>query len=186
MFARSLKAELDSINALSATERGVKMTALSAFLKTFTCERDLDIQRFLTDSAINYDTKHRARTYLLLEDDLLVGYYTVTIKNIVLRARVPQKTRAKLTYGMTDTDTVPAYLIAQIGKNDSFKRPSVIGEILGLVLGTIERASAEVGGRVVYLECKKDNERLHNVYEANGFSFLQDTEKYKQFVMITK
>ena len=103
-----------------------EMPVLKKALSKFKCSQDLDVQNFLNYHAVDYDINHRTRTYLCFDDGVLVAYYSVAVKNLIISESVSKSYHKKLTYGHTKTNYVPAYLIAQIGKDDDYKRKNVI------------------------------------------------------------
>ena len=50
------------------------------------CSRDEDVQDFLRRNAIRYEKKSRARTYLLMDADVLnvLGYFTIALHNLII------------------------------------------------------------------------------------------------------
>ena len=46
---------------------------MKRFLGTFRCSKDADLEEFLHDKAIMFEDKGRSRTYLLLDDEYLIG-----------------------------------------------------------------------------------------------------------------
>ena len=62
--------------------------ALKQILSEFSCPMNPDVERFLKENAIEFAKKHQAVTYLVLsaEDVELLGYFSITIKPIVVRA----------------------------------------------------------------------------------------------------
>ena len=61
---------------------------LLQFLSEFSCPLNKDVERFLKQQAIEFAKKHQAVTYLVLslEDAELLGYFSITIKPLVVKA----------------------------------------------------------------------------------------------------
>ena len=61
---------------------------LIQLLSEFSCPLNLDVERFLKEQAIEFAKKHQAVTYLVLslEDAELLGYFSMTIKPLVVKA----------------------------------------------------------------------------------------------------
>lgn len=71
--------------------------------------------------------------------------------------------------------TMPAYLIAQLGRNfDDRAEGKITGqELLNIAMDTIKKVQYEVGGVVVFLETA-DNEKLKTFYDRdNGFKAFE-------------
>lgn len=61
---------------------------LLQFLSEFSCPLNKDVERFLKHQAVEFAKKHQAVTYLVLslEDAELLGYFSITIKPLVVKA----------------------------------------------------------------------------------------------------
>ena len=57
-------------------------------LSEFLCPLNPDVERFLKQQSIEFAKKHQAVTYLILslEDAELLGYFSITIKPLVVKA----------------------------------------------------------------------------------------------------
>lgn len=84
-----------------------------------------DVERFLKHQAIEFTKKHQAVTYLVLspEDAELLGYFSITIKPLGVKARSFSNTVKRKLSRFSEMDKneqayhIAAYLIAQLGKN---------------------------------------------------------------------
>lgn len=124
--------------------------------------------------------KNQSITYLVFcntaHKDILVGYYTLAIKPISVRAssisRTMERKLARVSTLNPDdgTYTAAAYLIAQIGKNFALPKSNRIKgvELLDLANRRIARTQYDFGGVVEFLECE-DNPFLLDFYAENGF-----------------
>jgi hypothetical protein len=164
-------------------QEGVSVSNITDALSNFTCRRNLEVQDFLRKDAISFDLHHRARTYLCTNDNgSLIGFFTLAIKDFEISETVSNQKRKKLTYGKTNTRHVPAYLIAQIAKDE--RVPDKIGgAMIKEALEYIKMAREHVGGRIVVIECVPDD-KLIRFYEDNGFAYLQDNKQYVQLAQI--
>lgn len=110
------------------------------------------------------------------EEGSLVGYFSLTIKPISVRAsNISNKMAKKLSrVSVLDEETqsyiTAAYLIGQLGKNYSLpKEKRIPGNVLlGFALETISNLKYSIGGVMEFLECE-DNEFLLNFYTNNCF-----------------
>lgn len=98
--------------------------ALMELFSGFSCPENLDVERFLKKNAVEFTKKSQSLTYLVIsaEDVSLLGYFTLTLKPLTVRGEtVSNTTKRKLLRiseldEETDTYTMSAYLIAQLGK----------------------------------------------------------------------
>ena len=98
---------------------------LRQLLSEFSCPLNVDVQHFLRQQAIEFSKKHQAVTYLVLslEDAELLGYFSITIKPLVVRAEPFSNTVRRKLARFSEMDrseqtyNIAAYLIAQRGKN---------------------------------------------------------------------
>lgn len=165
-------------------EMASEATALEA-ISMFRCARDTDISDFLLHDAARYEKAGKERTYLLLDDELihndvlaLLGFYTIAIQML----KIPEgssKSRIKKLDGMftqrngEQISVIPAFLIGQLAKNDLYASAVTGSVIMEYALATIKKAQGLVGGRVVYLDCKREP-KLVDFYNRNGFTLFND------------
>jgi hypothetical protein len=152
--------------------------SLYDLLSDFSCIQNPDVEYFLLHNAIEFTKKDQSITYLVFtaEDASLVGYFSLAVKPISVRAANISKTMAKKLSRVsrlneeTQSYTTAAYLIAQLGKNYSLpKAKQIPGSILlNFALDTISALQYSVGGVIEFLECE-DNEFLLNFYTKNHF-----------------
>ena len=74
-----------------------------------------------------------------------------------------------------NTETIKAYLIGQLSKDDSFGQSLSLEKIMDEVLGIVVQARDLVAGRVLLLECS-DCEKLQQRYKDVGFMYLQKSD----------
>ena len=152
---------------------------LQQVFSTFSCEKNSDVERFLLEQSISFTKKNQSVTYLVLtpEEGQIIGYFTITIKPITVNGDSFSNTVKKKIARVSEQDegsgnyTLPAYLIAQLGKN--FKggaNEKISGEqLLGLAIEKIKELQYMVGGMVVFLEAEKEEKLLQFYEEKNGF-----------------
>lgn len=101
--------------------------ALVELLSGFSFPKNPDVERFLKKSAIEFTKKNQSVTYLVVsaEDVRLLGYFTLALKPLTVRGETVSKTTKKKLLRISeldeksDTYTMSAYLVAQLGKNFS-------------------------------------------------------------------
>ena len=94
-------------------------------LSGFSCLRNPDVERFLKKSSVEFTKKNQSVTYLVFDISsmVLVGYFTLALKPLTVRGETVSNTVKKKLLRVSewdeksDTYTMSAYLIAQLGKN---------------------------------------------------------------------
>ncbi len=152
---------------------------LLRLLSEFSCNKNMDVEKFLKEQAVEFTKKNQSVTYLVFtnEDVALAGYFTITIKPITVNADSFSNTMKRKIARVSELDkinntyTLSAYLIAQLGKNFSNNmRKKIAGEqLLKAAMDTIKELQYMAGGMVVFLEAD-DNKKLIEFYEGkHGF-----------------
>lgn len=170
----------------SDKENMIGKEALNKVLSDFVCTKNRDVEIFLRDNAVEFTKKNQSVTYLMLSDlnAELLGYFTLTIKPITVDSNKFSNTirRKLLRVGELDeerkTITLPAYLIAQLGKNYSVDLQNIItgDELLEAATDAIAELQYGIGGTVVFLEAE-DNDNLKKFYiENNGYKEFETRE----------
>lgn len=151
---------------------------LEQLLSEFSCPLNMDVERFLKQQAIEFAKKNQAVTYLVLslEDAELLGYFSITIKPLVVRTEPFSKTTRRKLARFSEIDkgeqtyNLAAYLIAQLGKNFNDRaRGRITGqELLEAAIRQTQILQYQAGGMVVFVEAD-DKEKLLSFYENYGF-----------------
>lgn len=154
-----------------------------------------DIETFLKHNAVGFAKRKQAVTYLVFNGNMLVGYFTLAIKNIEIKAELVSKSvERKLQRVCTLNENTmsyspPAVLIAQLGKNFSVPEQSRIrgNDLLDIILDEVSGVQYHVGGIITFLECEKAR-KLLDFYHANGFAdiSIRNTERDKNLVQLYK
>lgn len=158
---------------------------LDKVLSGFSCPKNPDVERFLKNSAIEFAKKSQSVTYLVfsVESKELLGYFTLALKPLTVRGETVSNTvkrkllRVSELDEKTDTYTMSAYLIAQIGKNyKNGRNEKITGkELVELAWTVIEDAQYMLGGMVAFLEAENE-EKLLSFYRDNRFSQFDTRE----------
>ena len=153
--------------------------ALVKLLSEFSCPKNPDVERFLKRSAVDFAKKNQSVTYLVFsrENGEVLGYFTLALKALTVRGETVSNTvkrkllRISELDEKSDTYTMSAYLIAQLGKNYAYERNREITgkELIELAWMVIEKAQYMLGGMVTFLEAE-DEEKLLSFYRDNRFS----------------
>ena len=153
--------------------------ALVELLSGFSSPKNKDVERFLKKSAIEFTKKNQSVTYLVVsaEDVRLLGYFTLALKPLTVRGETVSNTMKRKLLRISeldeksDTYTMSAYLIAQVGKNFSESGGTEItgAELLKLAWDKIKEIQYLGGGVVTFLEAENE-EKLLSFYRNNRFS----------------
>lgn len=132
----------------------------------------------MKQSSIEFTKKNQSVTYLVFstEDLKLLGYFTIALKPLTVKGEtVSNTTKRKLLRvseqdKKTDTYTMSAYLIAQLGKNYVDERNNRITgkDLIELAWMVIEEMQYMGGGMVTFLEAENE-EKLLSFYCNNRF-----------------
>lgn len=105
----------------------------------------------------------------------IAAYFTIAQKSIDISS-IPKKKRRKMlgAYpGRDNLTSIPAYLIGQLGRCDSYSSVQLPGkDILDECYNAISTAARIVGGNLIVLECREN--MFSNFYERQGFVKLYD------------
>ena len=152
---------------------------LFQILSEFSCPVNPDVEKFLKCSSVDFTKKNQSVTYLVFSTvgGKLLGYFTLALKPLTVRGETVSNTVKKKLLRISeldresDTYTMSAYLVAQLGKNYSESAGKMITgtELLELAWDKIKETQYEFGGMVVFLEAE-NKEKLLSFYRNNCFS----------------
>ena len=172
---------------------------LEATLKNYACPLNPDVEHFLKHNAVDFARRNQSVTYLVFAatDGALVGYFTIALKAITVNAATLSNTVRKRFARLSDLDaasnayTLPAFLIAQIGKNyaDGLNERIAGSALLHMAWNVITELQYAAGGVVAFLEAE-DNAKLLQFYihENNfrQFSVRQSSTQGKTLIQLLK
>lgn len=163
---------------LASEDKRLGEDKLIQLLSEFSCPLNPDVEHFLKQQAIDFTKKHQAVTYLVLslEDAELLGYFSITIKPLVVKSEpFSNSVKRKLNrFSKIDEDeqtyNLAVYLIAQLGKNFNKKVKGRISgkELLEAAIRQIQILQYQAGGMVTIVEAEK-KEKLLSFYDGYGF-----------------
>lgn len=177
---------------LENAENGLGENDLIEILSDFSCPINPDIERFLKNQAIEFAKKHQAVTYLVLSnrDASLLGYFSITIKPLIVRAEpFSNNVKKKLSrFSRIDennqTYNLSAYLIAQLGKNFNIEKSKRIAgdELLESAIRQVQLLQYQAGGMVAFVEAE-NKQKLLAFYENYGFKQF-NVRKFQNYDLI--
>ena len=143
-------------------------------LKSFSCTKNSDLERFLIDSkkAISFNKRGLAKTYLFMDDGLnVIAYYSISL-NIFSTKNISKSLIKKLDGIDKNRDEIASYLIAQLGKSSECQEK--IGKHLLIdAIKTINNAIGIVGGRFLVIDAINKTKVL-KFYTDNNFIAIDD------------
>lgn len=170
-------------------------------LSGFSCPKNPDVERFLKKSSIEFTKKNQSVTYLVFDVSSmeLVGYFTIALKPLTVRGETVSNTVKKKLMRVSELDeqsqtyTMSAYLIAQLGKNfkNGAEKKITGEELLELAWDIVEKMQYMGGGMVTFLEAE-NSERLLSFYQANRFQTFDtrqtatDSEESHELVQLLR
>ena len=167
--------DLRSILADYGPERTQKV------LSGFICENE-EVQEFIRDKAINQEERGLSRTILIFDENngLLVGFYALSIKSLVLSGKLSSHKR-KTYFGTSQTNgnVIPAILIGQLGKNDVVDSEFTGSDLMSLIFGYIRNVDKLLPSVVSYVE-HNGSKKLCKYYEKHDFTYLPREKEEKE------
>ena len=170
-------------------------------ISEFSCPKNPDVEHFLKKNAIEFTKKSQSVTYLVfsLSSMELVGYFTIALKPLTVRGETVSNTvkrkllRISELDEKSDTYTMSAYLIAQLGKNYTDGRDKEITgkELVELAWTVVEEIQYLGGGIVAFLEAENE-EKLLSFYRNNRFAQFDtrqtasDTDESHELVQLLR
>lgn len=167
----------DFVNALTSE---VGASDVRSVLPTFLCPLNKDIEEFYRLKAYEFDRQGISKTTLVFasykQEPVLVGYYTLANKIIVVRKSAVSSNnwRRVKRFGIHQKDnntcTMSAPLIGQLGKNYYGGYNGLISgsDLLQMAIDQVKQSQRILGGKLVYLECE-DKPQLIDFYKSNNF-----------------
>lgn len=165
------------------SNRDYEQKKIEDAFKKFSCQRENDLEDFLNYKSIIYEKSDFGKTFLFLDKTelsngnfVVIAYFTIAQKSIDLSGLSNKKKRKVFGEypGRDSFNSLPAYLIGQLGRSDSFSGADLPGEvILNECYHAISIAARYVGGSVVILECREH--MFEKFYKDKGYKLLYDS-----------
>ena len=147
--------------------------------------------------SIEFEKRDRSRTYLYYDkaelekgNFVIIGFFSIAVKSIYLKnfrkLQIPKGLITRLENLCNDDSYATAYLIGQIGRDDTYTSAELSGaQMLSDAVKLIQEVKNMIGGRLVILECKPIAS-LCRMYESNGFIDIteddRDLKLYMKFI----
>ena len=157
-------------------------------LEEFQCTQNPEIEFFLKSNAVDFAKRKISVTHLILDNNgQIAAYFTLTHKPANISAESLSKSSIKTLsrYAVLDKDSnsfnISAFLIAQFGKNSSYKgNRSISGnKMMDFCFEILETVQKQVGGGIVFLECE-NKKPLLNFYQNENNNFRIYGERFSE------
>jgi hypothetical protein len=131
-------------------------------VSNFSCEKNLDVENFLREDAINREKRDLTRTYLIIDQNKfesdneinIVAYFSIALKTLIIPQTLSNAKIKKIDGFSKDAKDSIVYLIGQLARNDDYNTETITGaEILARALNIISDIKDKIGGKVVLVEC---------------------------------
>lgn len=163
-------------------------------ISSFICSKDQDVEMFLKHKAVSFEKAGKSRTFFIFDEDAesfnVLAYYTLALQVLKVPSSFSNREVKKIDgfsakiRGERIT-AVPAILIGQVGKNDLYQESLTGFKLMQYCLSTLFDGQAQLGGRVVMLECK-DIPYLIDFYKQFGFIKLERDCQEDELVQLIK
>ena len=172
---------------------------VEAFLHTFSCPLNVEVESFLWNKAIDFSLQKISVTHLVFnEKKELVAYFALSPKSVciscdLLSMSLQRKLKRHGVYDIsTNSVQTSAYLIAQFGKNAVISSENGItgDKLMEQVFAILKDVQHNIGGGVAFLECEDRPKLLdfyrnaHNNFQVYGERKADDGVKYHQLMHI--
>jgi GNAT superfamily N-acetyltransferase len=143
-------------------------------LSSFDCG-EKPLNDFLQGYALQNQKAGSAQTYVALEDQEVIGFYSLTVGE-VQHEDSPERIKKGLA-----RYPIPIVLLARLAVDQRFTRRGIGKGLLKDALRRIANAADIIGIRAVLVHAK--NETAHNFYKYHGFT-PSPTNPYRLFLLI--
>lgn len=154
------------------------------FIHDFDCGEN-DLNKFLTDDAINYHEQMLAKTYLVLDKitNEVIAYYTVLSDKIVNEAEISnsqwKKFKKAVPHAKRNSD-FPAVKIGRLAISEKYAKKGLGCTIIDLIKGIITDSDFKPGCRFLTVDAL-DKTYVIDFYLKNGFNVLIPDSQLEQY-----
>ena len=139
---------------------------------TFNCEINSDLTKFIHSTAIDFEDRQIARTFVLVNnsENEVVGYFTISMKSLSTNGM--SKTSIKKIDGVSNSRVcIHSFLIGQLGISDNYAEYKLGTLLLDDAFSKIEMAHDLVAGRYVLVDAI-NHKKVIKFYRESGFALL--------------
>lgn len=132
------------------------------------------------NKALDFGQRGTSKTHLLLNDNQVIGYFTLSMKPILTEG-ISKEVIKKVDGFSKNRKCIYFYLIGQLGLHDDYIGKGIGEFLLFSAINLIEDANFVVGGRYILVDAFACTPVI-KFYEQNGFTQLITQEKNKDSV----
>lgn len=143
-----------------------------SLLYTFNCEINSDLTNFIHSTALDFEDRQIARTFVLINSNKseVVGYFTISMKSLSTNGM--SKTSIKKIDGVSNSRVcIHSFLIGQLGISDNYSEYKLGTLLLDDAFSKIEIAHNLVAGRYILVDAI-NHKKVINFYSEYGFALL--------------
>lgn len=134
-------------------------------LKSFNCG-NIALDAWLKNTSRQHQKKNISRTFVLMQDETIIGYYSLAIRGLMLTEALPQNMKKYLPLN------VPAMTLARLAVSLQEQKKGHGERLLLDAMECVKTASSLIGGSFLFVDAK-DTE-LAKFYGRYGFVALPD------------
>lgn len=123
-----------------------------------------ELNDFLKENVEGYHKMNLAKTWLVVYNDEIIGYFTLSNDSIKLKL----EERSSFPEEKQNLSEFPAVKIGRFGVDKKFQKQGVGTLCLEVISGIILRNTQEIGCRFITVDAKND-ENSRKFYEKNEF-----------------
>ncbi len=146
-----------------------------SLIDSFVCTRNSDLEDFLHDKARDFGERGTSKTHLLIKEDTVVGYFTLSMKPILTEG-ISKEVIKRIDGFSKNRKCIYFYLIGQLGLHDDYIGKGIGEFLLFNAIDMIERSHTFIGGRYILVDAYACTPVIH-FYERNGFTPLTTQEE---------
>jgi len=157
---------------------------IKKLLETFECSKNQDLQDFLHNKALTFEKHLRSRTYLYIENSSknVIAYFTIAVTTLHT-SNISKEVIQLLDGYRDDIDTIPCFLIGQLGKSSNYESLKIGEFILNDTINIIDKSQKSLGGRFILLDAI-NNQKVLSFYEKNAFFSIEEDKQNESIKMI--
>lgn len=171
---------------LKTLQEKIPIQTIEQAFSRFSCKRDMDIESFLKNRAIQFEELAKSRTYFFIDQSAaenreieIWGFFSIAPQILHLPEGLSIRARKELD-GFSGKihgekiSVLPVMLIGQIAKNDQYENVITGRALLAHTLTVAQSVHEMIGGRIVMVDVKSDAKGLIRFYEENGFVLISE------------
>ena len=116
---------------------------------------------------MDFDNRGTSKTHLLIQDHIVIGYFTLTMKPILTNG-ISKEVIKKIDGFSKERKCIYFYLIGQLGLHDEYMGQGIGDFLLYHAINLIENAHLILGGRYILVDAFACTPVI-KFYERNGF-----------------